>query len=97
VSSIFPGFIRDAGMFADAEVRLRPGVGTRSPEDVAAAVVRATAEDRAEIDVAPAALRLGAALGGLAPATVAAVTRRLGSHDVAHQMYQMSEGQRSHR
>jgi short-subunit dehydrogenase len=94
VSTIFPGFIRDAGMFADAGVRLRPGVGTRSPQDVATAVVRAIAEDRAEIDVAPAPLRVGAALGGLAPAAIAAVTRRLGSHDVARQM---SEGQRRHR
>jgi short-subunit dehydrogenase len=94
VSTICPGFIRDAGMFADADVRLRPGVGTRSPEDVATAVVRSIAEDRAEIDVAPAPLRLGAAFGGLAPAAAAAVARRLGSHDVAHQM---SEGQRRHR
>ncbi len=94
VSTIFPGFIRDAGMFADAGVRLRPGVGTRSPGDVATAVVRAIAENRAEIDVAPAPLRVGAALGAVAPAVVAAVTRRLGSHDVARQM---SEGQRRHR
>ncbi len=94
VSTVFPGFIREAGMFADAGVRLRPGVGTRSPEDVATAVVRAISEDRAEIDVAPVPLRLGAALGGLAPAPVAGITPRLGSHDVAHQM---SEGQRRHR
>ncbi|MGH2868840.1 MAG: SDR family NAD(P)-dependent oxidoreductase [Solirubrobacteraceae bacterium] len=94
VSTVFPGFIRDAGMFADTGVRLRPGVGTRSPEDVAAAVLRAIDEDRAETDVAPASLRIGAALAGLAPAAFAAVTRRLGSHDVAHQM---SESQRSHR
>ncbi|HET9102042.1 MAG TPA: SDR family NAD(P)-dependent oxidoreductase [Solirubrobacteraceae bacterium] len=86
VSTIFPGFIRDAGMFADTGVRLRPGVGTRSPDEVAAAVVRAIDTDRAEIDVAPFGLRAGAALGGLAPAAVAAVTRRLGSHDIAAQM-----------
>ncbi len=41
VSTVFPGFIRDAGMFADSGVRLPPGVGTRSPEDVACAVVEA--------------------------------------------------------
>ena len=93
-STIFPGFIREAGMFADTSVRLRPGVGTRSPDDVAAAVVQAIDEDRAEIDVAPASLRLGAALAGLAPAAVAAVTRRLGSHQVAREM---SEAQRLHR
>ena len=41
VSSVLPGFIRDAGMFADTKVELPRGVGTRSPEDVAAAVVKA--------------------------------------------------------
>jgi uncharacterized protein len=35
VSAVFPGFIRDAGMFAEADVKLPPGVGTRTPEDVA--------------------------------------------------------------
>ena len=49
VSTIFPGFIRDAGMFAEADVRLPPGVGTRSPEDVAAGVISAIERDRAEV------------------------------------------------
>ena len=40
VSTVFPGFIRDAGMFATSGVRLPPGVGTRSPEDVADACSR---------------------------------------------------------
>jgi NADP-dependent 3-hydroxy acid dehydrogenase YdfG len=31
VSCIFPGFIRNAGIFADSGVKLPPGVGTRSP------------------------------------------------------------------
>ena len=39
VSTVFPGFIRDAGMFADSGVELPSGVGTRTPEDVARAVV----------------------------------------------------------
>ena len=34
VSVVLPGFIRDAGMFADANVELPPGVGTRTPEQV---------------------------------------------------------------
>ena len=53
VSTVFPGFIRDAGMFAEAEVKLPPGVGTRTPEDVADAVVKAIEHNRGEIDVAP--------------------------------------------
>jgi short-subunit dehydrogenase len=94
VSTVFPGFIRDAGMFADTGITLPRGVGTRKPEDVAAAVVAAIDGDRAEIDVAPLGLRLGAAFGGLAPALASSVTRRLGSDDLAAQM---SERQRSHR
>ena len=43
VSAVFPGFIRDAGMFADAGVELPPGVGTRSPVDVAPLPLRASA------------------------------------------------------
>jgi short-subunit dehydrogenase len=86
VSLVFPGFIREAGMFADADVKLPPGVGTRSPQDVADAVIRAVERNRAEIDVAPLSLRLGAAVGGLAPAFAAAAARRMGSHDIATSM-----------
>ena len=64
VTVVFPGFIRDAGMFAESGAKLPPGVGTKTPEDVARAVVRAIESDRAEIDVAPLALRAGAAFAG---------------------------------
>ncbi len=67
VSAVFPGFIRDAGMFADAGVKLPPGVGTRQPEDVARAVVGAIERNRGEVDVAPLPLRAGAIFAGLAP------------------------------
>ena len=53
VSAIFPGFVRDAGMFHDTGTKLPPGVGTVSPEAVADAVVRAIERNRGEIDVAP--------------------------------------------
>ncbi len=85
VSSIFPGFIRDAGMFADANVKLPFGVGTKSPEHVAEATLRAIERDRGEIDVAPFGLKLGALLGGVAPEAVAAVTRKSGGAKVADQ------------
>jgi short-subunit dehydrogenase len=85
VSSIFPGFIRDAGMFADANVKLPFGVGTKTPEQVADATLRAIERDRGEIDVAPVGLKLGALLGGLAPETAAVVTRRSGGAKVADQ------------
>jgi uncharacterized protein len=84
VSTVFPGFIRDAGLFADSGVKLPPGVGTRAPEDVARAVVRAIERNRAEIDVAPLPLRAGAIFAGLAPELAANVSRRLGSEKIAH-------------
>jgi short-subunit dehydrogenase len=94
VSAIFPGFIREAGMFAEAGVSLPPGVGTRTPAQVAAAVVSAIEHDRAEVDVAPLSLRLSTAFGGLAPGTANALGRRLGSARVAADM---SAGQRAKR
>lgn len=86
VSTVFPGFIRDAGMFADAGVKLPPGVGTRAPEDVARAVVRAIERNRAEIDVAPLALRAGTVFASLAPEMAAQGARLLGSDDIAHKV-----------
>jgi short-subunit dehydrogenase len=53
VSVISPGAIRAAGMFADSGAKPPPGLGTGSPEQVAAAVVKAIEHDRGEITVAP--------------------------------------------
>jgi uncharacterized protein len=83
VSAIFPGFIRDAGIFAESGVKLPPGVGTRSPEDVARAVVSAIERNRGEVDVAPLSLRLGSAIAGFAPGLATSVSRRLGSERIA--------------
>jgi short-subunit dehydrogenase len=94
VSAVFPGFIRDAGMFAEAEVELPPGVGTRSPDDVARAVVLAVEENRGEIDVAPLQMRVSAKFAGFAPETAAALARRFGGDRVAAEM---ESGQRSKR
>ncbi|WP_395106576.1 SDR family NAD(P)-dependent oxidoreductase [Actinomadura sp. SCN-SB] len=82
VSTVFPGFIRDAGMFAEAQVTLPRGVGTRSPRDVARATVRAVEKNIAEVDVAPLTMRVGALLAGAAPAMAAAVQRRAGGDRV---------------
>jgi uncharacterized protein len=83
VSCVLPGFIRDAGMFADSGAKLPPGVGTSSPEEVAAGIVRAIERNRAEVDVAPIGLKAGARLGGLAPGFTASVQGKLGSFKVA--------------
>lgn len=85
VSTIFPGFIRGAGMFADANVKLPFGVGTKTPEAVAEATLRAIERNRGEIDVAPIGLKVGSLLGGVAPETAARVTRRSGGEQIAMQ------------
>jgi short-subunit dehydrogenase len=79
VSTVFPGLIRDAGMFAETGVRPPRGLGTSSPEQVAGGVVRAIERNVAEVVVAPAAARWGALFGGLAPGLTAAVQRRMGA------------------
>jgi uncharacterized protein len=83
VSTVFPGFIRDAGMFHDSGARLPGYVGTKTPEDVADAVITAIEHDRSEVDVAPLGLRLGTAFAGLAPEVAAIVQRKLGADKVA--------------
>jgi short-subunit dehydrogenase len=83
VSVVLPGFIREAGMFADAGVKLPVGVGTRPPDDVVRAVFRAIEHNRAELDVAPPTLRLGATIASIAPQTAATVSRMMGSERIA--------------
>jgi short-subunit dehydrogenase len=94
VSAIFPGFVRDAGMFHDTGTKLPPGLGTVAPNAVAEAVVRAIERNRGEIDVAPVSLRAGAIAGGLAPDLAAAVSRRLGGTGVAEQHVAMQRDKR---
>jgi len=86
VTAVFPGFISEAGMYADAEVKLPFGVGTRSPEDVAHAVVSAIERNRGEVDVAPLALRAGTTFASLAPELAGHLARRLGSDEISRQM-----------
>ena len=94
VTTVFPGFIRDAGMFHDAGVNLPPGIGTRSPEDVAAAVLRGIESGRAEIDVAPLPQRAGGWLGGIAPSALAAVVRRFGGAEVSSALARAHQAKR---
>jgi uncharacterized protein len=86
VSVVFPGFIRDAGMFAESGVGLPGYVGTSSPDDVADAVVVAIEHDRGELDVAPLGMKLGARFAAVAPAVSARLQRRLGSEKIAAEL-----------
>jgi short-subunit dehydrogenase len=83
VTTVFPGFIRDAGMFHDSGVKLPSVVRTRSPEQVAKGVVRGIDRGKLEVDVAPLGLRLGSAFAGIAPTTAAGVQRRFGSREIS--------------
>jgi short-subunit dehydrogenase len=83
VSLVLPGFVSESGMYAEAGVKLPRGVGTRRPEQVAAAVVRAILDDVGEIEVAPLALRAGAAIASLAPELSARGMRLLGGERIA--------------
>ena len=86
VSVVFPGFIRDAGMFHESGASLPKGVGTSTPEQVAAGVLRAITQNRGEVDVAPMSMRAGTAFASIAPSTAAKVAKRLGSDTVAKQL-----------
>jgi short-subunit dehydrogenase len=94
VTTVFPGFVREAGMFVESGVKLPPGIGTSSPQQVANAVVSGIVNNRAEVDVAPVTTRSTARLFGAAPSVVVAIGRRLGGARLAAQV---AEGQREKR
>lgn len=52
-SLVEPGFVREAGMFADSRADAPTGLGTTTPERVGAAVVAAIEKNRGEVTVAP--------------------------------------------
>jgi short-subunit dehydrogenase len=68
VSIVSPGFIREAGMFAEAGAKPAPGMGTSTPEAVGAATVKAIERNRAEIAVAPLQQRAAAHFALVSPA-----------------------------
>ena len=82
-TTIFPGFIEDAGMWADAKVDAPPGAGARKPQDVADAVLEALARNPYEIDVAGLVPRAGGWLYGASAALVHAIQRRGGGEKVS--------------
>lgn len=94
VSLVNPGFVREAGMFAEAQVTLPRGVGTCSPEEVGAATVKAIEKNVAETDVAPLGMRVASLFGLMAPGFSAAVQRRIGGDKISAAL---AEGQRDKR
>jgi short-subunit dehydrogenase len=67
VSIVSPGFIREAGMFAESGATPPAGLGTSTPEKVARGTVRAIESDKVEVVVAPAQQRFLAHFGLVSP------------------------------
>src|SRR6476659_1524401 len=67
VSSVSPGFIRDAVMFADAGSKPPPGRGTSSPEHVGETTAKAIEKNKLEVTIAPLPQRFGAHLALVSP------------------------------
>ena len=86
ISVVLPGFISDAGMFADTGLKPPPGFGTRTPQQVADAVLDALAHNKAEVLVAPYPDRLVSKIGGMAP-NLAGRLQRMGlAGNIAEQL-----------
>ena len=68
VSLVSPGFIREAGMFADAGAKPPPGMGTAKPEQVGAATVKVIERNKVEVTVAPLQQRAAAHFALASPA-----------------------------
>ncbi len=67
VSLVSPGFVREAGMFADSGAKPPPGMGTTPPERVGAATAKAIEHDKVEVVPAPLQLRAMAHFALAAP------------------------------
>jgi short-subunit dehydrogenase len=86
VSIVSPGFVREAGMFADSGSAPPPGAGTTTPKKVGQAVVRAIRRNRNEITVAPRRLRFLTEIGYRHPGLAAALQRRGGAERMAEDL-----------
>jgi short-subunit dehydrogenase len=94
VSVVSPGFVREAGMFADSGAKPPPGLGTTTPKKVAEAVARAIRTNRGEITVAPMRQRFLTEFGYRHPEFAARVQRRGGADKIAEEL---AEGQSNKR
>ncbi len=84
-SVICPGFVSDAGMFAEYGKRAPRLVGESTPEQVADAVVRAVERDIAEITVNPGPKRLMQIANAISPGAVSWTLRRFGVYEFFRQ------------
>lgn len=87
ISAICPGFISRVGMYGRIEdqVEIPSALGTSPPEDVGKAVVRAVAEDLAEVIVNRRPVRPMAALAAIVPGFAQRLIGRAGALDSARE------------
>lgn len=78
VAVICPGYIREAGMFADGGVKAPPLLGTSPPQAVADAVLRALQNGKGELIVNRGPIRPLLALGQLLPGLAEHLVRWFG-------------------
>jgi short-subunit dehydrogenase len=94
VSTVLPGFIREAGMFHDAGVKSPPGLGTTSPKKVGKAVVTAITRNRSEVEPATLRLRLASGIAHRHPELAARIQRRGGAEKIAESLVEGHAGKR---
>lgn len=94
VTTVFPGFIADAGMWADTGIEMRKGVGLKKPEDVAAAVVRGIEKNKSEIDVAPLTIKAGGWGAGISQSAVQRIQRLAGSERMSKSLAKAQQDKR---
>jgi short-subunit dehydrogenase len=86
VSCVNPGPIAEAGMFVDGGGTVPRGVSQRTPQDVAAGVLNAIVQNKAELDVVDFTLRAAATFSLFAPRTAARLAKLAGADRVARQL-----------
>jgi short-subunit dehydrogenase len=82
-TTVFPGVVADAGMWADGGLDLPRGVKASKPAAVAEAVIEGIEKDKPEINVANPIERLGGLLAGPAPRLVSFINRHAGTNELA--------------
>ena len=80
VSVVCPGFVSDAGMYADRSNNAKPprSMATVTPHKVAAAAVRAIEKDKAEVVVARGMTKVADVFYALSPELAMNVAKRMG-------------------
>jgi short-subunit dehydrogenase len=90
-SVIVPGFVSEAGMFAEYDTRAPAIAGESTPEDVAAAVVRSINRDIGEIVVNPGPTRLMMVANAMSPRLMSWVLRKAGVYDFYRRQSDLNE------